>query len=122
MEGDSATLPINLVSPPATTSPTKDPQLRVLPVSGGRNPVVATGSEPVFASYPRTRSHVVVHEAPQYLVVDESPPPAPPPTTVGPVPPPPSRRQLAYVEHVNGIPYVIGPSPGRGSGGGGDFL
>ena len=35
VEGGSATLPINLVSPPTTTSPTEDPQMRVLPVSGG---------------------------------------------------------------------------------------
>ena len=35
VEGGSATLPINLVSPPTTTSPTEDPQLRVLPNWGG---------------------------------------------------------------------------------------
>ena len=35
MEGGSATHPINLVSPPTTTSPTEDPQPRVLPNWGG---------------------------------------------------------------------------------------
>ena len=54
VEGGSATLPINLVSPPTTTSPTEDPQLRVLP-SWGKGLKVATGSEPVFASHPRTQ-------------------------------------------------------------------
>ena len=48
VEGGSATLPKNLVSPPTTTSPTEDPQL---PRWGG-DPEVATGSEPVFASHP----------------------------------------------------------------------
>ena len=35
VEGGSATLPVNLVSPPTTTSPTEDPQPRVLPNWGG---------------------------------------------------------------------------------------
>ena len=35
VEGGSVTLPINLVSPCSTTFPMKDPQLRVLPNSGG---------------------------------------------------------------------------------------
>ena len=35
VEGVSDTLPINLVSPPTTTSPTEDPQLPVLPNLGG---------------------------------------------------------------------------------------
>ena len=35
VEGGSATLPINLVSPPTTTSLTEDPKPRVLPNSGG---------------------------------------------------------------------------------------
>ena len=117
VEGGSATLPINLVSPATTTSPTEDPQPRVLPHSGG-DPEVATGSEPVFASHPRIQSPVVVHESPQYTVVDESPPPLLRPSTVGPIPPPPSPRQPAYVEHVNGIPYLVRPSRGGGSGGG----
>ena len=116
VEGGSATLPINLVSPPATTSPTMDPQPRVLPEWGG-DPEVATGSEPVFASHPRIQSPVVVHEPPQYIVVDESPPPPPHPNVVGAVPPPPSPRQPAYIEQVNGIPYLIGPSRGGGSAG-----
>ena len=99
VEGGSATLPINLVPPPKTTSPTEDPQLRVLPDWGGDSEV-ATGSEPVFASHPRTQSPMVVHESPQYILVDESRSPRPPPNTVGPVPPPPSprRRQVAYIE------------------------
>ena len=115
VEGGSATLPINLVSPPTTTSPTEDPQPRVLP-NWGVDPEVAAGSEPVFACHPRIQSPVVVHESPQYIVVDESPPPPPQPNTVGPVPPPPSPRQPACIEHVNGVPYLIRPSRGRGSG------
>ena len=116
VEGGSATLPINLVSPPTNTSPTEDPQL---PNWGG-DPEVATGSEPVFASHPRTRSPMVVHESPQYIVVDDSPPPPPRPNTVGHVPPPPSprHRQVAYIEHVQGIPHLVRPSSGGGSGGG----
>ena len=116
MEGGSATLPINLVSPPTTTSPTEDPQL---PNWGG-DPEVATGSETVFASHPRTQSPMVVYESPQYIVVDESPPPPPRPNTVGPVPPPPSPRprQVAYIEQMQGIPHLIRPSCGGGSGGG----
>ena len=115
VEGGSATLPINLVSPPTNTSPTEDPQL---PNWGG-DPGVATGSEPVFASHPRTRSPMVVHESPQYIVVDDSPPPPPRPNTVGHVPPPPSprHRQVAYIEHVQGIPHLVRPSSGGGSGG-----
>ena len=106
VEGSSATLPLNLVSPPTTTSPTEDPQPQVLPNRGG-DPEVATCSEPVFASDPRIQSPVMVHESPQYIVVDESPPPPPQPNTVGPVPPPPSPRQPACIKHVNGIPYLI---------------
>ena len=34
VEGGSATLPINLVPTPSTTSPIEDPQLRVLPIRG----------------------------------------------------------------------------------------
>ena len=71
MEGGSATLPINLVRPPTTPSPTEDPQLRVLP-NWGEDPEVATGSKPVFASHPRTQSPMLVHESPQYIVVDKS--------------------------------------------------
>ena len=67
MEGGSATLPINLVSPPTTTSPTEDPQPRVLPHWGG-DPEVAAGSEPVFASHPRIQSLVVAHESPQVIL------------------------------------------------------
>ena len=116
VEGGSATLPINLVSPPTNRSPTEDPQL---PIWGG-DPAVATGSEPVFASDPRTQSPMVVHQSPQYIVVDESPAPPPRPNTVGPVPPPPTprHRHVAYIEHVQGIPHLVRPSSGRGSGGG----
>ena len=116
VEGGSATLPINLVSPPTNTSPTEDPQL---PNRGG-DPQVATGSEPVFASHQRTQSPMVVHESPQSIVVDASPLQPPPPNTVGPVPPPPSprHRQVAYIEHVHGIPHLVGPSNCGGSGGG----
>ena len=117
VEGGLATLPINLVSPPTTTSPTEDPQPRVLPNWGGE-PEVATGSKPVFAFHPRIHSPLVVHESPQYIVVEESPSPQPQPNTVGPFPPSLSPHQPAYIEHVNGIPYLIRPSLGGGSGGG----
>ena len=119
VEGDSATLPKNLVSPPSTTSPMEDPRPRVLRNWGG-DPEVASGSEPVSASHPPFQPPMVVHESPQYIVVDESSPPAPQPNTVGPVSPPPSTRpcQPAYIEHANGIPYLIRPSCGGGSGGG----
>ena len=117
--GGSATLPINFVSPPSTTSPMEDPQPRVLPNWGG-DPEVATGPEPVFASHPRMQSPMIVHESPQYIVVDESPRPPPRPNTVGPVSPPPSPRprQAAYIERVHGIPHLFRPSRGGGSGGG----
>ena len=116
VEGGSATLPINLVSPPTTTSHTEDPQM---PNWGG-GPEVATGPEPVFASHPRTQSPLVVHESPQYIVVDEFPSPPPRPNTVGLVPPPPSPRhhQVAYIEHVQGILHLVRPSSGGGSRGG----
>ena len=61
---------------------------------------------------------MVVHETPQYIVVDESPPPPLQPNAVGPVSPRPSARQPAYMDHANGIPYLIRPSRGGGSGGG----
>ena len=86
VEGGSATLPINLISPPTTTSRTEDPEPRVLPNWGG-DPEVAARSEPVFASHPRIQSPEEVHESPQHIVVDESPLPPPQPNTVGPVPP-----------------------------------
>ena len=116
VEGGSATLPINLVSPPTNTSPTEDPQL---PNWGG-DPEIATRSGPVFASHPRTQSPMVVHESPQYIVVDASPSPPPRPNTVGPFPPPPSprHRQVAYIKHVQGIPHLVRPSNCGGSGGG----
>ena len=119
VEGGSATLPINLVSLPSTTSPMEDPQPRVLPNSVG-DPEVATGSGPVLASHPRIQIPIVVHESPQYIVMDESPPPPPEPNTVGPVSPLPSPRprQAAYIERVHGIPHLIRPSRGGGSGGG----
>ena len=62
---------------------------------------------------------MVVHESPQYIVVDDSPPPPPRPNTVGHVPPPPSprHRQVAYIEHVQGIPHLVRPSSGGGLGG-----
>ena len=64
---------------------------------------------------------MVVHESPQYIVLDESPPPPPQPNTVGPVPPPPSPRprQAAYIQRVQGIPHLIRPSCGGGFSGGG---
>ena len=119
VEGSSATLPINLVPPPSTTSPMGDPQPRVLPILRG-DPDVASGSEPVFASHPRIQSPMVVHESPQYIVVNESPPPPPQPNTVGPVSPPPSSRpcQETYIGHVDGIPYLVRPTPGPVLGGG----
>ena len=62
---------------------------------------------------------MVVHESPQYIVVDDSPPPPPRPNTVGHVPPPPSprHRQVAYIEHVQGIPHLVRPSSGGVRGG-----
>ena len=119
VEGGSASLPINLVSPPSTTSPMQDLQPRVLP-NGGGDPEVAMGSEPVLASHPRIQLPMVVHELPQYIVVAESPPPPPQLNTVGSVSPPPSPspRQAAYIERVHGIPHLIRPTQGGGSGGG----
>ena len=64
LEGGSATLPINLVSPPSTTSPVEDPQPRVLTNRRG-DPEVATGSDPVSAPPLRIQSPRVVHESPQ---------------------------------------------------------
>ena len=74
VEGGSATVPISLVPPLSTTSPMEKPQPRLKPNLGG-GPEVATGSEPVFASHLRIQSPLVIHESPQYIVVDESPPP-----------------------------------------------
>ena len=105
VQGDSATLPINLVSAPSTTFAMQDPEPRVLPNWGG-NPEVATVSEPVFASHPSIQSPTLVHQSPQYIVEEESPPPAPGPNLVGPISPPPSPRQGAYTEHVNGSPAI----------------
>ena len=93
--GGSATLPMNLVSPPSTTSPMEDPQPRVLPDWAG-DPEVATGSEPVFATHPRIQSPMVVHGSSHHIVVDESSPPPPQPNTVGPVSPPPSPLTLRH--------------------------
>ena len=120
MEGGSATLPINLVSPPSTTSPIEDPPARVLPKWGG-DPEVATCSEPVFASHPLIKSAMVVHESPQYIVADDARPPPPQPNTVGLLSPQPSPRprQAAYIQRVHRIPHLIQPSRGGGSGGGG---
>ena len=71
-------------------------------------------------SHPRIQSPLVVNESPQYILVDKSPPPPLQPNTVGPVSPPPSARprQAAYIERVHGIPHLIRPSRGGGSGGG----
>ena len=114
----SATLPINLVSAPSTTSPMEDPQPQLPPNLGG-DPGVATGLQPVFASHQRIQSPTVVHESGQHIVVDESPPPPPQPNPVGPISPPPSARpcQGAYIKHVDGIPYLVRPSRAEGSGG-----
>ena len=62
----------------------------------------------------------MVHESPQYIVVEEFPLPPPQPNPVGPVSPPPSPRQGAYIEHVDRIPCLIRPP--RGGGSGGDIL
>ena len=63
---------------------------------------------------------MVVHESPQYIVVDAFPHPPPRLNTVCPVPPPPSprHRQVAYIEHVQGIPHLVWPLNCGGSGGG----
>ena len=60
----------------------------------------------------------MVHESPQYIVADESPRPSPQRNNVGPVSPPLSTRprQAAYIERVHGIPHLIRPSRGGGSG------
>ena len=116
-ERGSATLPINLVSPPSTTFPMEDPQPRVLPKWRG-DPGVATGSEPVFVSDLSMQSPMVVHESPQYIVVEVSPPPPPQPNPVGPISHPPSPRQWAYIERVNGtlLSHVTGPRGARQRG------
>ena len=118
MEAGSTTLPVNLASPPSTTSPMQDPKPRVLPNWGGGDLEVATGSEPVFASHPSIQSPTVVHESPQHIVVEESPPPPRQPNPASPIAPPPSPRRGAYIEHVNGIPYLTRPSCGGCSQGG----
>ena len=117
MEGGLATFPTNLVSPPSTTFPMKHPQPLVQP-NWGRNPEVAAGLEPVFASHLSIKSLTLVHELPQYIVVEESLLPPPQPNPVGPDSPPLSPRQGAYIKYLNGIPYLIRPSHGEGSGGG----
>ena len=80
------------------------------------------GSDPVSASHPSVQSAMVVHESPQYIVVQDSPPPSPQLNPVGPIFPPPSPRQGAYIEHANGIPYLTRPSRGGDLGGGGGIL
>ena len=85
----------------------------------GGAPRGTTGVEPVSAPVPQIQPPTVVHESPHYIVVDESPPPPPRPNPVGPVSPPPSPRRVTYIQHVDGIPYLIRPSVGGGSGGGG---
>ena len=120
MKVGSANVPINLVSTPSTTFRMEDPQPRVLPNYWG-DPGVAMASEPVFASHPAIQSPTVVPESPQYMVVEQSPPPPPQLNPVGPISPPPLPRQGAYIEHVNGIPSLIRPSRGGGSGGGAFF-
>ena len=100
VEGGSAALRIRFVSPSSTTFPVEDPEPRVLPNWAG-DPEVA---ELVSASHPSIQSPLVVHESPQYIVVEESPPPPPQPNPVAPISPPPSPLQRAYIEHVNGIP------------------
>ena len=115
VERGSATPPINLVSPATTTSPMEEPRPRVLHNWGG-DAEIATGSDPVFASHLRIQSPMVVHESPQYIVVDKSPQPPPQPNTVGPASPLPSLRirQGAYIQQVHGIPHLIRPSRGGG--------
>ena len=56
----------------------------------------------------------MVHESPQYIVVEESPPPADR-NPVGPMSPPLSPRQGAYIRHVKGILYRTRPSRRGGS-------
>ena len=78
----------------------------------------SVASEPVFASHPRIQSPMVVHESPQYIVVDESPPPPPQPNTGGSVSPPLSPL-AAHIQRVDGIPYLVPPF--RDGGGAGDI-
>ena len=117
LEGGSATLPINLVSPPTTASRMEEPQSRAIPNWGGA-PEATTGAKHVFAPVSRDLPPTVVHQSPQCIVVEESPPPPPQPNPVDPVSPPPSPQRVAYIEHVEGIPYLIRPSQGGSSGGG----
>ena len=121
MEGGSATSPDNFVSPPSTKFPVEDPQPRVLPNFGGGFQRLQRARSLFYASHPSIKPPTAVHESPQYIVVEESPPPAPQPNPVGPISPPLSPRQGAYIEHVNGIPYLIRTSCGGGSGGGAFF-
>ena len=115
LEGGSATLPINLVSPPSSAFPMEDPKPGVLPNWTG-NAEVATGSEHVSASHPLMQSPTVLHESPEYVVLEESPPPPPQPNPVGPIFPPLSPCQDAYIEQENAILYLIWPSRGGSSG------
>ena len=84
---------------------------------GGGGPEVATGPEPVFASHPQAPSSTVVHKSPQYIVVEESPLPPLQLKPVRRISSPPSPSPGAYNEYLNGIPYLIRPSHGGGSGG-----
>ena len=72
----------------------------------------------VPAPVPQIQPPTVIHESPHCIVVEESPPPPQRPTPVGPVSPPPSPRRVTYIQHVDGIPYLIRPSVGGSSRGG----
>ena len=71
-EGGSSILPINLVSPPSTTSHVAEPLPRAFPGCRGA-PRATTGAEPVFAPVSQIQLPTVVHESPKYIVVEESP-------------------------------------------------
>ena len=116
LEGGSATLLINLVSPPSTRFPVEEAEPRAIPNSGGAEGGI-TGAELVSAPAPQMQPPTVVHETPHYIVVEESPPPAPRRNPIGSVSHPPSPRGVTYIQHVDGISYLIRPSMVGSSGG-----
>ena len=93
VERGSATLPINLVSPPGTTFPVEGPQPRVLTGARGEIQRLQQARSRFCASHSSIQSPTVVHESPQYVVVEECPSPARQPNPVGPTSPSPSPRQ-----------------------------
>ena len=85
----------------------------------GGDPEAVTDAEPVSAPHPQIQSPTVVHESPQYIVVEESPTPPPQPNPVSSISSPPPPREGADIGYVNGIAYLIRPSRSGSPGGGG---